>query len=141
MTAQFRREQAGGATDNPIAKDLGPAIMAAASFAVTWLTAGYTDIKPALTALAADSRSGNLRLILVTSLLYWGYFGILALSSAREMSPKRLAFKLWYSVAEGERPAVLYARWLIKFLDGVDWLLRRRRYGRSDIMDSKHRRF
>jgi hypothetical protein len=104
--------------DNPIAKNLGPAIMAAATFAVTWLAAGSTDIKPTLTTLAAVVAG---ICALVTSLLYQRYFSVLALGGEPEVSSERMAYvKLRNNVEQGGKPAITYSRWLTKFLDAVD---------------------
>jgi hypothetical protein len=104
--------------DNPIVKNLGPAITGLITFSLTWLTAGSTDIKPALVSLAAVAAG---ICALVTSLLYQRYFSVLALGAEPEMSPQRMAYvRLWNSLAEGGRPAVIYVRWPTKFLDWVD---------------------
>ena len=114
--------------DNPIAKYLGPPIMAMLGGGLTWLTAGSTEIKPALTVLAAVL--GGI-FGLVISLLYGRYFGILGSGSAPARSPERSAYvRLRRSLAEGGKPAVVYAQWLTRFLDAVDGL-----FGDADMAD------
>jgi len=104
--------------DNPIAKNLGPAIMGAATFAATWFTAGSTDIKPALVSLVAVVAG---ICALVTSLLYQRYLSVLALGGEAEMSSERIAYdKVRNNMEKGGKPALLYAQWLTKFLDAVD---------------------
>jgi len=114
--------------DNPIAKYLGPPIMAMLGGGLTWLTAGSTEIKPALTALAAVL--GGI-FGLVISLLYGRYFGILGSGSAPARSPERSAYvRLRRSLAEGGKPVVVYAQWLTRFLDVVDGF-----FGDADMAD------
>jgi hypothetical protein len=110
--------------DNPILKYLGAPIFAALVGVLTWLTGGST----ALTTLAAVLAGSC---ALVTSLLYGRYLGVLGSGAEPARSPERSAYvRLRKSLAEGGKPALIYARWLTKFLDAVE-----RFFGDADMAD------
>jgi hypothetical protein len=121
-------EKAEQSSDNPILKYLGSAVFAAFVAFLTWFTAESTELKAALTTLAAVL-AGSCGL--VTSLRYNRYLGVLGSGGAPARSPERLAYiRLRNSLAEGGQPTLIYAAWLAKFLDGVD-----RFFGDADKAD------
>ena len=104
--------------ENPILKYLGSAFFAAVVAFLTWLMAGSTELKAALTTLAGTV--GGI-CALVTSLLYARYLGVLGAGAAPARSPERSAYvRLRKSLAEGGKPALIYAQWLTQLLDVVD---------------------
>ena len=114
--------------DNPILKYLGSALFAAVIAFLTWLTAGSTELRTALTTLAVVVSGIS---ALVTSLLYARYLGVLGAGAAPARSPERTAYvRLRNSLTEGGKPAVLYGRWLTRFLDAVDHF-----FGDADMAD------
>jgi hypothetical protein len=116
QTAEGKKAEA--SSDNPILKYLGSALFAAVVAFLTWLTAEHTELRAALTTLAGVV--GGV-CALVTALLYARYLGVLGAGAAPARSPERLAYvRLRKSIAEGGRPARIYAEWLTKFLDAVD---------------------
>jgi hypothetical protein len=120
--------KAGQSGDNPILKYLGSALFAAVVAFLTWLTAGHAELRAALTTLAGVV--GGV-CALVTSLLYARYLGVLGAGAAPARSLERSAYvRLRKSLAEGGMPALIYAEWLSKFLNGVD-----RFFGDAEMAD------
>jgi hypothetical protein len=114
----LKAKKAEASPDNPILKYLGSALFAAVVAFLAWFAAGSVELRAALTTLAGVV--GGV-CALVTSLLYTRHLGVLGAGAAPARSPERTAYvRLRNGLAEGGKPALIYARWLTKFLDAVD---------------------
>jgi hypothetical protein len=118
MAEQAEGKEAEAPSDNPITKYLGSAIFAVFIAFLAWLSPRSTELRTALTTLGAVLAGVC---ALVTSLLYGRYLGVLRAGAEPADSLEGSAYvRLWKSLAEGGKPALIYADWLTRFLDAVD---------------------